>query len=129
LTLAIIEGLLVELDGSRFIIPMAAVMENVELHASERGRQNGRNLVTVRGELIPYVRLRDLFDIEGREPSIEKIVITRHEGGRVGLVVDRVLGSTRRSSIARTLYRESRVCSGATIMGDGSVALILNLSA
>ncbi len=129
LTLAIIEGLLVELDGSRFIIPMAAVMENVELHASERGRQNGRNLVTVRGELIPYVRLRDLFDIEGREPSIEKIVITRHEGGRVGLVVDRVLGShqTVIQSLGR-FYRDIRVCSGATIMGDGSVALILNLS-
>ncbi|KAF0095978.1 MAG: two-component system chemotaxis family sensor kinase CheA [Puniceicoccaceae bacterium 5H] len=128
LTLAIIEGLAVELDGDRYIVPMSAVTENVELHRHERTRQNGRNLVTVRDELVPYIRLRELFGITSPEPEIEKIVITRHEGQRVGIVVDRVLGShqTVIQSLGR-FYQNIRVCSGATILGDGRVALILDI--
>lgn len=130
LTLAIIEGLLVEMEGDRFIIPMSYVMENVELHRDERTRQNGRNLVAVRGELVPYVRLRELLDIPGEGPVIEKIVIARHEGQRVGLVVDRVIGThqTVIQSLGR-FYRNVKVCSGATIMGDGRVALIFSIEA
>jgi two-component system chemotaxis sensor kinase CheA len=129
LTLAIIDGLLVELDGDQFILPMSAVMENVELHRAERARQNGRNVVVVRGELIPYIRLRELFGLGGEEPAIEKVVIARHEDQRVGIVVDRVLGShqTVIQSLGR-FYRHIEVCSGSTIMGDGRVALILDLA-
>ena len=129
LTLAIIDGLLVELDGDQFILPMSAVTENVELTRAERLRQNGRNVVAVRGELIPYIRLRELFGIAGEEPAIEKIVIARHEDQRVGLVVDRVLGShqTVIQALGR-FYRKIEVCSGSTIMGDGRVALILDLA-
>jgi len=130
LTLAIIDGLLVEIDGTPFILPMSAVSENVELHGAERTQQNGRNLVTVRGELVPYIRLRDLFEIRGVEPAIEMIVILNHDGNRVGLVVDSVLGShqTVIQSLGR-FYRQIEVASGATIMGDGRVALILDLAA
>jgi two-component system chemotaxis sensor kinase CheA len=129
LTLAIIEGQLVEIDGDQFIIPMSTVAENVEIEASERTTRNGRNLIPVRGELIPYIRLRDLFEIRGQPPEIEKIVIVYHEGQRVGLVVDRVLGShqTVIQSLGR-FYRNIEVASGATIMGDGRVALILDLA-
>lgn len=125
LTLAIIDGLLVELGGDRFIIPMSAVTENVEIHRAERSRQNGRNVVAVRGELIPYIRLRELFALPGDGPEIEKIVIARHEGQRVGLVVDRVLGNhqTVIQALGR-FYQNINVCSGATILGDGRVALI-----
>ena len=129
LTLAIIDGLLVELDGDQFIIPMSVVTENVELQRSERSRHNGRNTIAVRGELIPYLRLRELFEIGGEEPEIEKIVIARHDGQRIGLVVDRVLGShqTVIQSLGR-FYKHIEVCSGATIMGNGRVALIFDLS-
>jgi two-component system chemotaxis sensor kinase CheA len=128
LTLAIIEGQLVEIGHDQFIIPMSAVAENVEIEAAERTSRNGRNLVPVRGELIPYIRLRDLFEIRGPAPDIEKIVIVHQEGHRVGLVVDRVLGShqTVIQSLGR-FYRHIEVASGATIMGDGRVALILDL--
>jgi len=128
LTLAIIEGLLVEVGGDQFIIPMSAVQENVELARTERNRHNGRNAVAVRGELVPYISLRDTFAIAGDEPELEKIVIMRHGADRVGLVVDRVLGShqTVIQSLGR-LYRDIEVLSGATIMGDGRVALILDL--
>lgn len=128
LTLAIIDGLLVEIEQDRFIIPMAVVMENVELSRAERQRNNGRNVVAVRGELVPYVRLRDIFEIRSREPAIEKIVVVAHEGRRCGLVVDRVKGShqTVIQPLGR-LYCGVEMFSGTTILGDGRVAMILDL--
>jgi two-component system chemotaxis sensor kinase CheA len=85
--------------------------------------------VAVRGELIPYVRLRELFGEPEGGPDIEKIVIGRHENQRVGLVVDRVLGNHQ--TVIQSLgkfYRNIECVSGATIMGDGRVALILDLA-
>ena len=127
LTLAIIDGLLVEVGGDQYVIPMSAVTENVELARRERSRNNGRNVVAVRGELVPYLRLRELFSLSDGELEVEKIVIVRHEDQRVGLVVDRVLGShqTVIQSLGR-FYRNIQLCSGSTIMGDGRVALILD---
>jgi two-component system chemotaxis sensor kinase CheA len=129
LTLAIIDGLLVEIGGDQFIVPMAVVTENVELPRADRSRNNCRNVVAVRGELIPYVRLRELFGEPEGGPDIEKIVIGRHENQRVGLVVDRVLGNHQ--TVIQSLgkfYRNIECVSGATIMGDGRVALILDLA-
>lgn len=127
LTLAIIDGLLVEIEREHYIIPMSIVTENVELHKADRLRGNGRNLVPVRGELIPYVQLREVFHFSGQQPEIEKIVIVSQEGQRVGLVVDRVIGShqTVIQSLGR-FYGNIGMFSGATIMGDGRVALILD---
>ncbi len=129
LTLAIIEGLLVQIGESRLIFPMSAVTENVELHAEERTRANGRNVIHVRGDLIPYIDLRALFAMDGEVPEIEKIVIVEHEGQRVGFVVDRVLGThqTVLQPLGR-FFRKVNVASGATIMGDGGVALIVDIS-
>ncbi len=127
LTLAIIDGLLVEIEREQYIIPMSIVTENVELHKADRLRGNGRNVIPVRGELIPYVQLREVFHFSGRQPEIEKIVIVSQEGQRVGLVVDRVIGShqTVIQSLGR-FYGNIGMFSGATIMGDGRVALILD---
>jgi two-component system chemotaxis sensor kinase CheA len=128
LTLAIIDGLLVETGGERFILPMAAVAENVELQRAERERHNGRNLLTVGGRLAPYIDLREAFGLGGEAPPIEKVVIVQHGEDRVGLVVERVLGThqTVIQSLGR-FYRNVQVVSGATIMGDGRVALILDV--
>ena len=130
LTLAIIEGLLVQVGVDQFIIPMAAITENVELHRAQRNSNNGRNVVAVRGELVPYIDLRKIFQMNGSAPDIEKIVLVRHEEQRVGFVVDRVLGThqTVIQSLGHFL-RKVKVVSGATIMGDGRVALILDISA
>jgi len=129
LTLAIIEGLIVEIEQDQFIIPMSAITENVELEQSQRAQKNGRNVVVVRGELVPYIDLRATFQIEGNPPTIEKVVIVRYGEERVGLVVDRVLGThqTVLQSLGRFL-RDIDVVSGATIMGDGRVALILDIA-
>jgi two-component system chemotaxis sensor kinase CheA len=130
LTLAIIEGLLVQIGVDQFIIPMAAITENVELLSAQRAGNNGRNVIAVRGELIPYIDLRHLFRLESDVPPIEKIVIVRHEDHRVGLVVDRVLGThqTVIQSLGR-FFKNISVVSGATIMGDGRVSLIMDISA
>lgn len=129
LTLAIIEGQLAEIGADQFIVPMSAVAENIELEPGQRTRNNGRNVVTVRGELIPYIRLRELFEIRTPAPETEMAVIVSYEDQRVGLVVDRVLGSHQ--TVIQPLgpfYRQIEVASGATIMGDGRVALILDLA-
>ena len=129
LTLAIIEGLHVEIEGDRFIIPMTAVTENVELSRDERLANNGRNAIDVRGELIPYIPLRELFEIRGPERDPEMIVIVQTEGERLGLVVDRVIGSHQ--TVLQPMgpfYREIDLFTGTTIMGDGRVAMILNLA-
>jgi two-component system chemotaxis sensor kinase CheA len=130
LTLAIIEGLLVEVGGDSFILPMSSVAENIELDRAQRSRNNGRNVAAVRGELIPYIDLREAFGLPGSPPPIEKVVIVNHEEHRVGLVVDRVLGThqTVLQSLGRFL-RNVAVVSGSTVMGDGSVALILDIRA
>ncbi len=129
LTLAIIDGLLVEAVGSQYIIPMAVVTENVELPRRDRERNNGRNLVSVRGELIPYIDLRQLFQMDGAGPEISKIVLVRHEDHRIGLVVDRVMGThqTVIQALGR-FFRNIGVVSGSTVMGDGRVALILDVA-
>jgi two-component system chemotaxis sensor kinase CheA len=130
LTLAIIEGLIVQVGADQFIIPMAAITENVELERAQRMQKNGRNVVVVRGELIPYIDLRAAFQVEGDAPEIEKVVIVHHAEDRVGLVVDRVLGThqTVLQPLGKFL-RNIEVVSGATIMGDGRVALILDIAA
>jgi two-component system chemotaxis sensor kinase CheA len=129
LTLAIIDGLLVESGQSQYIVPMAVVTENVELPQRDRARNNGRNLVSVRGELIPYIDLRELFQMEGTGPAIAKIVLVRYEDHRIGLVVDRVMGThqTVIQALGR-FFRKIDVVSGSTVMGDGRVALILDVA-
>jgi two-component system, chemotaxis family, sensor kinase CheA len=130
LTLAIIEGLLVQIGGDQYIVPMSAVTENVELMMAERARKNGRNLIAVRGDLVPYIDLRQAFNIAGDTPPIEKVVIVKYEDHRVGLVVDRVLGTHQ--TVIQSLgkfFRNIDVVSGATIMGDGRVALIVDIAA
>jgi two-component system, chemotaxis family, sensor kinase CheA len=130
LTLAIIEGLLVQTGGERFIVPMASVMENVEFSGAQRARHNGRNLLAVRGDLIPYIDLREAFEIGGKRPEVEKAVIAQYGASRVGLIVERVLGThqTVIQSLGRFCGRV-KVVSGATIMGNGGVALILDTAA
>ncbi len=130
LTLAIIEGLLVEVGREQFILPMAAVTENVELDREQRSRNNGRNLLAVRGGLIPFIDLRNIFHVGGDGPAIQKVVIVQHGADRVGLVVDRVVGTHQ--TVIQSLgkfYKTVEVASGATIMGDGRVALIIDIGA
>lgn len=129
LTLAIVDGLVVEVGNECFIVPMMAIRESEELSRSQRAAKNGRNAVAVRGELIPYVHLRELFASTGEEREPEMIVIVNVLGQHIGLVVDRVLGLHQ--TVIQPLgafCRDISLFSGSTIMGDGRVVLILDLA-
>jgi len=127
LTLAIIDGLLVSIGESFFVLPLANTQECVELTQSDVEAANGKHLAHVRGALIPYIRLREYFSIRSPRPEIEQIMIVETETGRYGFVVDRVLGDCQ--TVIKNLgrfYRHVQVVSGATILGNGTVALILD---
>ncbi|MEI8393937.1 MAG: chemotaxis protein CheA [Rhodospirillaceae bacterium] len=128
LTLAIIDGLLVKLGDERYIVPLSAVEECVELTRIEDEASVGRSFLNIRGDIVAFVRLRRLFGLEGPIPDIQKVVIVGLGGSRIGLVVDQVLGQhqTVIKSLSR-LHDDQEGFSGATILGDGSVALILDV--
>ncbi|MBU5612961.1 chemotaxis protein CheA [Geomonas azotofigens] len=128
LTLAIIESLLVQIGKDRFVMPLAMVDECILLTEKEIEQGHGRDLLLVREKLVPYIPLRKMFRIEGKAPPIQQVVICQLEGKRVGLVVDWVIGEhqTVIKSLGR-MYQQVEGMSGATILGDGSVALILDV--
>jgi two-component system chemotaxis sensor kinase CheA len=130
LTLALIDGLLVETAGGRYVVPLAQVEECVALNGTRSALAEGRPCVAVRGDLVPMVSLRSLFRANGPLPARQELLLTRHAGQRVGVAVDRLLGRVQAviQSLGEGLHGLNRF-SGATILGDGSVSLILDLSA
>lgn len=128
LTLAIIDGLLVEAGGESFVLPMQAVRECIELTRSDAARSHGRKYVNVRDSILPYMRLREWFGMGGEVPAIEQIIITESGGHRTGIAVDCVVGECQ--TVIKKLgniYQDVEGISGATIMGNGGVALILDV--
>lgn len=128
LTLAIIDGLLVRIGTGRYVLPLSAVQECVELSPDEDARPHGRNFLNIRGDLVPFLRLRELFETTGAPDPYQKVVIVTSGEFRVGLVVDQVIGNhqTVIKSLSK-LHSGVRSFSGATILGDGAVALILEI--
>jgi two-component system chemotaxis sensor kinase CheA len=127
LTLAIIDGLLASVGGAYFVLPLASILECIELTRQDIARSNGKHVANVRGEIIPYIRLREYFRINTDMPDREQIMIAETDEGRYGFVVDKVLGDHQ--TVIKNLgrfYRHVQVLSGATILGNGSVALILD---
>ncbi len=128
-TLAIIDGLLVRLGNAVFVIPLAAVEECVELDAAERERESGRTMLCIREHLVPFLDLDEVF---GWSPSVEsprRVVIVKFDGQRLGLVVDDILGQNQ--TVIKTFsqyHRDVPGFAGATILGDGSVALIIDVA-
>jgi two-component system chemotaxis sensor kinase CheA len=127
LTLAIIDGLLVSVGEAFFVLPLGATLECIELTTEDIERANGKHVAEVRGELIPYIRLREHFNVRSPRPAIEQIMVVETGGGRYGFVVDQVLGNCQ--TVIKNLgafYRHVQSVSGATILGNGTVALILD---
>ncbi|WP_408591420.1 chemotaxis protein CheA [Novosphingobium sp.] len=132
LTLAIIECMLVRVGDGRFAIPLSAVEECLELPQTEIIANGRRNFLNVRGQLIPYLRLRESFAVQRPADLHQKVVVvglgnSERGSSRVGLVVDQIIGNTQ--TVIKSLSRFHSglgVFSGATILGDGTVALILD---
>ncbi len=128
LTLAIIDGLLVRVGKGRYVIPLAAVEECIELSLDEDMRSRGRSFISLRESLVPFLRLRELFNT-GTPPELhQKVVVISTGSERVGLVVDQIIGDhqTVIKSMSK-LHADVATLSGATILGDGGVALILDV--
>jgi two-component system chemotaxis sensor kinase CheA len=126
--MAIIDGLLVRIDEAHFVMPLAAIEECIELTREDVAKAHGKHLTSIRGEIVPYIRLREKFLIGGEPPDIEQVVTTKVDGFKFGLVVDQVVGEYQ--TVIKTMgriYRDVEEISGATILGDGKVALILDL--
>jgi two-component system chemotaxis sensor kinase CheA len=128
LTLAIIEGLLIRVGEARYIIPLSAVEECVAFNAGDDQRARGRSFLNIRGSLVPFIKLRELFAAGGQPAEHPRIIIISIGESQVGLVVDQIIGShqTVIKSLSK-LHSEVTMFSGATILGDGSAALILDV--
>ncbi|HJW27519.1 MAG TPA: chemotaxis protein CheA [Rhodocyclaceae bacterium] len=126
LTLAIIDGFLVGVDKSAYVIPLDSVIECIEL-SPDPGEANYLNL---RGEVLPFLRLRRLFEVEGQRPGRENVVVVQYGGRKAGIVVDRLLGEFQ--TVIKPLgaiFSHLRGIGGSTILGNGEVALILDVPA
>ena len=128
LTLAIIEGLLVGVGGNCFVLPLSQVSECTELTEGLIKKGRGRNMILVREELIPFIRMSEVFHIPRDEPLLEHIAVIQTENARIGIVVDEIIGNIQ--TVIKSLdrnFRNAEGISGATIMGDGRVALTVDI--
>ena len=132
LTLAIINGFQVGVGRSVFVVPMDMVDECIEFSA-----EAGHDYTDLRGQVLPFIRLRDLFDIPP-QPAVaagarvaaprQNIVVVKHAGQKFGLVVDALMGEAQ--TVIKPLskvFAQVRGISGSSILGSGDVALILDV--
>jgi two-component system chemotaxis sensor kinase CheA len=131
LTLAIIDGLSVGVGGETYILPIESVVECLELPASERRASEAAGVVAVRGRMLPYVRLRHRFEVPPTEEAAprEYVVVVRQGAALAGLAVDVLHGESQ--AVLKPLDRffaHLPGISGSTILGDGRVALVLDVA-
>ena len=131
LTLAILNGLSVSVGTEKFIIPLNSIIESLQPKPDQLKSVNGRQVVAVRGDYLPILRLHELFNIgtEIREPQRGILVLVDLDGEKAALLVDALLDEQQVvvKSI-ETNYRKVEGSAGATILGDGRVALILDVT-
>ncbi len=129
LTLAIIDGFLISVGEERYIIPMDMLVECLEHDQESRIKVEQQGYLDVRGELLPVIRLADLFGIASSQQSRrESIVVVRYGQQRAGLVVDELLGEFQ--TVIKPLgdlFSRLTTISGSTILGSGEVALIIDV--
>ncbi|MBA1428335.1 chemotaxis protein CheA [Pseudomonas orientalis] len=130
LTLAIINGFLVGIDQSTYVIPLDMVQECIELDETRRQSSHDNGYLDLRGEVLPLVDLRDHFSHEGAAARRQNVVVVRYAEHKAGLVVDDLLGEFQ--TVIKPLgklFGALRGISGSTILGSGAVALILDVPA
>ncbi|MCB1995288.1 MAG: chemotaxis protein CheA [Burkholderiaceae bacterium] len=127
LTLAIIDGFMVGVGPERFILPLDMVVECVELPA-EAVDPRAPRYVSLRGELLPYVALRETFATGGQVPRRPSIVVVRAHGRTAGVLVDTLHGEIQTViKPMACIFRHLRAVSGTSVLGTGDIALILDL--
>ncbi len=128
LTLAIIDGFLVRIEQEFYVMPLHLVGECMEFGVKDKAKVQVGNVINVRDKAVPFLRLRDVFVLPGQPPAIEHMVIMEMNGDRVGFVADQIIGEHK--TVIKNLgtyCKNIEGVSGATILGDGTVALILDM--
>jgi two-component system, chemotaxis family, sensor kinase CheA len=128
LTLAIIDGFLVNVGDASYVLPLDMVVECTEVSRNDLQSNDGGNFINLRGDLLPYLRLRDFFGDTSDYTGKENVVVLEYARRKVGLVIDRPVGEFQ--TVIKPLgaiFSQFRWVSGATILGNGSVALILDV--
>jgi len=129
LTLAIIDGFLVRVGESSYVVPLDMVMECIELTDIERQQTNSEGYINLRGEVLPFLRMREVFEESAAEShEREAIVVVQYGGQKAGFVVDELLGEFQ--TVIKPLgkiFSQLKGISGATILGSGDVAVILDV--
>lgn len=126
LTLSIIDGLLVSIDNSPFVIPLSSI-DKIYAIEKESIYNTYNNLVALDGAQVPFFSLRKEFNLKPSDEELEQIVVVNFEDNRVGLVVDHVIGEYQ--AVLKPMgkhYKNHDIFSGATILGDGTVALVMD---
>lgn len=126
LTLSIIDGLLVSINKAAYVIPLAAI-DKIYAVEKEKIYSSFNNLVTLDGQQIPFFSLRKEFHLDQSDEDLEQVVVINFEDNSVGLVVDFVIGEYQ--AVLKPLgkhYKTHDIFSGATILGDGTVALVMD---
>ena len=126
LTLSIIDGLLVVIGDTKYVLPLNLV-NKIYAYEHETFKDAFNNIVVVDGEQIPFYYLREEFDIPGNPLKVEQLVLVKYEDKKIGLVVDNVVGEYQ--AVLKPLgklYKNHEIISGATILGDGTIALVLD---
>lgn len=124
LTLAIINGFLTKVGNISYIIPLDRVIECLELPANEQ-----HDYMELRGEVLPFIRLREVFNNTGPINKRQNIIVVEHLGLKAGLVVDRLLGELQ--TVIKPLgelFSHVQGVNGSTILGSGEVALIIDVA-
>jgi two-component system chemotaxis sensor kinase CheA len=128
LTLAIIDGFLVVVGKSSYVIPLNSVVECIELSEKDRAETLNRQYINLRGEVLPFVRLREQFEVVEPSGKRENIVVVKYAGQKIGLVVDELMGEFQ--TVIKPLgsiFKHIKGIGGSTILGSGQVALILDV--
>ncbi len=128
LTVAIIEGFAVGVADETYVLPLQAVLECIELPEEARRDRANRGTINLRGEPLPYIRLRDWFALAAARPARENVVVIEVDGIKAGLVVDTLDGA--RQTVIKPLgkrFQDLPAIAGSAILGNGRVALILDV--
>lgn len=130
LTLAIIDGFLVGAGRSAYVVPLETVVECMELAGEDRERVRKSGYVNLRGQVLPLLRLRDVFEVKGEPSKRENVVVVQYAGQQAGFVVDSLMGEFQAviKPLGKLFERLSGI-GGSTILGNGEVALILDVEA
>jgi len=110
------------------VVPLDMVLECIELTDSERQATRDRSYLNLRGEVLPFVLLREHFEVEGAGARRENVVVVQYAGKKAGLVVDELMGEFQ--TVIKPLgkiFSKLRGISGSTILGSGEVALIVDV--